>query len=63
MYCQTCGGRIAQGLSYCNHCGAKLNTSKGDDPAGTAGMAIDTLVWVIVGTTITSWMALGALFG
>ena len=60
MYCQTCGGQLAQPLSYCNHCGADLSTSKAR--AGTAGTAIDTLLWVIVGTTITLLgMALGAL--
>lgn len=62
MYCQTCGGRLAEALSYCNHCGAKLSTLKVQDRAGTAATAIDTLVWVIVGTTITLLgMALGAL--
>ena len=24
MYCSTCGVALAQGLSYCNYCGAKL---------------------------------------
>src|SRR6185295_14855854 len=62
MYCQTCGGQLAQPLSYCNHCGADLGTLKVQDQAGTAGTAIDTLLWVIVGTTITLLgMALGAL--
>jgi hypothetical protein len=59
MYCHKCGVRLAQALSYCNHCGASLSTSK--DP-GQAETAIDTLLWVIVGTTITLLgMALGAL--
>jgi hypothetical protein len=62
MYCHTCGARLAQALSYCNHCGASLSTLKVQDQAGTAGTAIDTLLWVIVGTTITLLgMALGAL--
>jgi hypothetical protein len=39
-----------------------LSTLKVQDQAETAGMAIDTLLWVIVGTTITLLgMALGAL--
>lgn len=60
MYCHKCGARLAQALSYCNHCGANLSTLEGQ--AGTAGTAIDTLLWVIVGTTITLLgMALGAL--
>src|SRR5947208_9319133 len=59
MYCHTCGARLAQALSYCNHCGANLSTLKDQ---GQAGTAIDTLLWVIVGTTITLLgMALGAL--
>jgi len=62
MYCQKCGAQLAQPLSYCNHCGADLSTSKVHGEAGTAGTAIDTLLWVIVGTTITLLgMALGAL--
>lgn len=62
MYCQKCGARLAQPLSYCNHCGADLSTLKVRDQAGTTGTAIDTLLWVIVGTTITLLgMALGAL--
>ena len=27
MYCSSCGVAVAQGLPYCNHCGAKLNQS------------------------------------
>ena len=59
MYCYTCGARLAKVLSYCNHCGANLSALKGQ---GQAGTAIDTLLWVTVGTTITFLgMALGAL--
>ena len=62
MYCHTCGARLPQALSYCNHCGANLGTLKDQGQAGTAGTAIETLLWVIVGTTITLLgMALGAL--
>src|SRR5215207_7006751 len=31
MYCSTCGVPVAQGLSFCKHCGAKLSDGKGDD--------------------------------
>ena len=31
MYCSSCGVAVAQGLSYCNYCGAKLGGAKGDD--------------------------------
>jgi hypothetical protein len=62
MYCPTCGAQLPQALSYCNHCGANLGTLKVQSESNTEGTAIDTLVWVIVGTTITLLgMALGAL--
>src|SRR4030095_330973 len=53
MFCHTCGARLVQALSYCNHCGANLSNLKVEGQAGTPGSAIDTLPWVIVGTTIT----------
>ena len=62
MFCQTCGARLAEALSYCNHCGANLGKEKVQDQAVSSGTAIDTLLWVIVGTTITLLgMALAAL--
>jgi hypothetical protein len=62
MHCPTCGVPLKQALSYCNHCGANLNTFKFDSKSGPAETTTDTLVWVIVGTTITLLgMALGAL--
>jgi hypothetical protein len=62
MYCHTCGVQLAQALSYCNHCGASLSALPVQDKTGTAATAIDTLLWVIIGTTITLLgMALGAL--
>jgi hypothetical protein len=30
MYCSNCGVAVAQGLSYCNYCGAKLSRGKDD---------------------------------
>jgi hypothetical protein len=62
MDCHKCGARLVQALNYCNHCGANLSALKVEGDAGTAGVAIDTLLSVIVGTTITLLgMALGAL--
>ena len=62
MYCQTCGVELANALSYCNKCGANLGTLKVQDQANAAATTIDTLLWVIVGTTITLLgMGLGAL--
>lgn len=62
MYCQTCGVELAKALSYCNKCGANLGPAKVHGPAATGATATDTLLWVIVGTTITLLgMGLGAL--
>lgn len=30
MYCSSCGAPVAQSLSYCNRCGAKVGGAKGD---------------------------------
>jgi len=30
MYCPSCGVAVAQGLSYCNYCGATLNGVRGE---------------------------------
>ena len=31
MYCSSCGVSVAQNLTYCNHCGAKINQDKSDN--------------------------------
>ena len=33
MYCSSCGVAIAQGLTYCNHCGGRLNRGDQIDTA------------------------------
>ena len=59
MYCSSCGAAIARGLSYCNHCGARLSGAKDDSAAKAAELFPDSLIWAIVsvfvvglGTTI-----------
>lgn len=61
MYCPTCGTKLAQALSYCNHCGASLLTTKSrDETQPNAG--IETVMWVMVGMTVLLLgMALGAM--
>ena len=49
MYCSSCGVAIAQGLSYCNHCGAHLNGVKPDGVTKGAEMFTENLMWAIVG--------------
>ena len=62
MYCQTCGNKLSQALSYCNHCGADLRIVKNQSEPQSIGTSIDTTMWVMVGMTITLLgMALGAM--
>ena len=41
MYCSTCGSAVAQNLSYCSRCGAKLRSAE-------APLSLDSLVWAVV---------------
>ncbi|HKQ99060.1 MAG TPA: hypothetical protein VJT09_00225 [Pyrinomonadaceae bacterium] len=59
MYCSSCGGSVAQGLSYCNHCGAKLAGAKSDTVSKPSESLPESLIWATVavfvvgiGTTI-----------
>ena len=49
MYCSTCGVNVAQGLSYCNYCGAKV---------GEAGSSVSKSSEVRPEFLIASMMAL-----
>jgi uncharacterized protein (DUF983 family) len=60
MYCSTCGGAVAAGLSYCNHCGARLSAAKGDDVTRVAKVQPESLVWAIVGVFV---VGLGCMIG
>jgi len=52
MYCSSCGVAVAQGLTYCNYCGAKLSGAKGDSvnesPAVKPEMLVAAMVFVFV---------------
>lgn len=45
MYCSTCGSAVAQNLSYCSRCGAKLRSAE-------MSLTLDSLVWAIVSLLI-----------
>jgi hypothetical protein len=60
MYCSTCGGAVAPGLSYCNHCGARLNGPAADAEHKPAELFPDSLVWAIVSVFI---VGLGGTIG
>jgi hypothetical protein len=52
MYCPTCGVVVAQGLSYCNYCGAKFSVAKDEtrikSPEVKPGLLVSAMVAVFV---------------
>lgn len=60
MYCSTCGGAVAPGLSYCNHCGARLSGSAVIDENKATELFPDSLVWAIVSVFV---VGLGGTIG
>ena len=48
MYCSVCGRAVAQGLSYCNYCGAKLNGVKDDSVVKSSEPKPEMLVAAMV---------------
>ena len=61
MYCSTCGVAVAQGLSYCNHCGAKLN--RGDAVVNSSEIRPGLLINAMVVTFIFGLVAITVLMG
>jgi hypothetical protein len=58
MYCSSCGGKVAPGLSYCNQCGVKLNGATGDRPHQTTGLRAESLVWAMVAVLVFGFIAI-----
>ena len=64
MYCSSCGVSVAQGLSYCNHCGAQLDGGKGDDLVRTTELRAESLIIsAMVGLFILGLLAIAVLMG
>lgn len=61
MYCSSCGVAVTKGLSYCNHCGAKVNRS--DGVHGSPEVRPEMLVAAMVGTFIFGLVAITILAG
>ena len=62
MYCPSCGAAVAQGLSYCNLCGARLKGEKGDGPARSSELAAESLIIsAMVGLFILGLLAIAVL--
>ena len=60
MYCSSCGAAVAPGLTYCNHCGAKLSGAKSDSGAQASQLFPESLVWAIVSVFV---VGLGSIIG
>lgn len=60
MHCLSCGTAVMPGLSYCNHCGARLSRAKGDGVTKSPELKPETLVGAIAAVFI---FGLGAIIG
>jgi hypothetical protein len=60
MYCPACGVSVAQGLSYCNYCGAKLNEKKGESLSKSSEVKSETLIQGMIAVFVCG---LGAIIG
>lgn len=64
MYCPSCGASVAQELSYCNYCGAKLNGGKSDSLIKTTELRAESLIIsAMVGLFILGLVAIAVLVG
>ena len=63
MYCSSCGVAVAQGLSYCNYCGAKLNGEKGDNVIESSEVKPELLVSAMVATFVLGLAVIIVLMG
>jgi hypothetical protein len=52
MFCSTCGAALTRGLSYCNHCGAKVALST--NPLEQSSAPPDKLAETVFGLTVIS---------
>ena len=60
MYCSTCGVAVAQGLTYCNYCGAKLSGAKDEK---SPEVRPELLVSAMTGLFILGLAAITVLIG
>ena len=61
MYCSACGVNVAQGLSYCNYCGAKGGEKSSDSKSSE--VRPEFLVFMMVALFIFGLVAITILMG
>jgi uncharacterized membrane protein len=49
---------VAQGLGYCNYCGAKLSREKGDKANKSSEVKPESLVWAMVAVLVFGFVAI-----
>ena len=62
MYCSACGVNVAQGLSYCNYCGAKVG-EKNDSVSKSPEVKPEFLISAMIGLFIFGLFAITILMG
>ena len=63
MYCSACGVAVAQGLSYCNYCGARLSGATDDEVTKSPQVRPELLVSAMAGVFILGLVAITMLMG
>lgn len=63
MYCSSCGAALVQGLSYCNHCGAKLSGAKDEIVVKSPEVKPELIVSAMVAGFIFGILAIAVLLG
>ena len=63
MYCSSCGVAVAQGLSYCNHCGAKLSVDNSAHVIKSSEVKPEKLVEAMVAVFVCGLGAIAILIG
>ena len=58
MYCSSCGAATVGGLSYCNHCGAKLGAAVGGSAIKSSEVKPESIVWAMVAVLVFGFVAI-----
>ncbi len=61
MYCSSCGVAVAQGLTYCKNCGAKLNST--ETVSESSDMKPGNLLTLMVATFVMGTVVISMLMG
>lgn len=62
MYCSTCGVNVAEGLSYCNYCGAKVEEKTGSGSTASE-VRPEFLIAAVIGLFIFGLFGITLLMG